>query len=62
MNIFWAMQALTNGLFSLDIVPKIYIFLAIHSNIFTVFDLLYKIFSPKDARIYASAGVVYVPI
>lgn len=56
------MQALTNGLFSLDIVPKIYIFLAIHSNIFTVFDLLYKIFSPKDARIYASAGVVYVPI
>ena len=44
MNIFLTLQVLSNGLFSLDIVPK-NILLATHSNTLIVFDLLYKIIS-----------------
>ena len=61
MNIFLTLQVLSNGLFSLDIVPK-NIFLATHSNTLIVFDLSYKIISQKDIRIYATARIVYVPI
>ena len=61
MNIFLTLQVLSNGLFSLDIVPK-NILLATHSNTLIVFDLSYKIISQKDIRIYATARIVYVPI
>ena len=61
MNIFLTLQVVSNGLFSLDLVPK-NIFLATHSNTLIVFDLLYKITSQKDIRIYATARIVYVPI